>query len=99
MLTKSYQPSLGVHRERWISSLRSLLITLSQRAGLPSCHKKPELLDRTAECRTGCFQCRENFVHFLYQNPAFDAFDDFGDFVKSISCETSNLVKFVVRAH
>src|SRR5579871_6310681 len=30
-----------------------------------------------------------NFVHFLYQDPAFDAFDDFSDFVESISCETS----------
>ena len=26
---------------------------------------------------------------FLYQDPAFEAFDDFSDFVESISCETS----------
>src|SRR5262249_8932575 len=30
-----------------------------------------------------------NFVHFLYQIPAFGAFDDFSDFLESISCETS----------
>ena len=29
------------------------------------------------------------FVHFLYQDPAFGAFDDFDDFVESISCESS----------
>ena len=29
------------------------------------------------------------FVHFLYRDPAFEAFDDFSDFVESISCETS----------
>ena len=32
---------------------------------------------------------RKYFAPFLYQNPAFDAFDDFSDFVESISCETS----------
>jgi len=32
---------------------------------------------------------RKYFVPILYQNPAFDAFDDFSDFVESISCETS----------
>jgi hypothetical protein len=30
---------------------------------------------------------------------AIDAFDDFGDFLESISCETSKPVKFVVRIH
>src|ERR1700685_472733 len=29
------------------------------------------------------------FVPILYQDPAFDAFDDFSDFVESISCEPS----------
>ena len=29
------------------------------------------------------------FVHFLYQGPAFDAFDNFSNFLESISCETS----------
>jgi hypothetical protein len=29
------------------------------------------------------------FVPILYRAPAFDAFDDFSDFVESISCETS----------
>ena len=30
----------------------------------------------------------EIFVHFLYQDPAFDAFDDFSDFLESITCES-----------
>jgi hypothetical protein len=29
------------------------------------------------------------FVPILYQDPAFEALDDFSDFVESISCETS----------
>jgi hypothetical protein len=29
------------------------------------------------------------FVPILYRNPAFEAFEDFSDFVESISCETS----------
>jgi hypothetical protein len=29
------------------------------------------------------------FVHFLYRKRDFDAFDDFSDFVESISCVTS----------
>jgi hypothetical protein len=31
----------------------------------------------------------ENFVPILYQNPAFDAFDDFCNLLESTSCETS----------
>jgi hypothetical protein len=27
------------------------------------------------------------FVHFLYQDQAFDAFDDISDFLESITCE------------
>ena len=35
------------------------------------------------------FSVGKVFVHFLYQNRAFGAFDDFSDFVESVSCETS----------
>jgi hypothetical protein len=34
---------------------------------------------------------RKYFVPILYQEPAFDAFDDFSDFLESISCETSKI--------
>lgn len=41
------------------------------------------------------------FVPILYREPAFEGFDDFSDFVGSISCETSETIKFthVVRIH
>jgi len=32
---------------------------------------------------------KNSFVHFLYRQRDFDAFDDFSDFVESISCEAS----------
>jgi hypothetical protein len=32
---------------------------------------------------------KKYFVHFLYQIPAFDALDDFYDFLESITYETS----------
>jgi hypothetical protein len=35
------------------------------------------------------FTMEKNFVPILYQMPAFGAFDDFNDFLESISCETS----------
>jgi hypothetical protein len=44
-------------------------------------------------------QAEKLLVHFLYQIPAFGAFDDFDDFLESISCESSKPVKFVVRIH
>jgi hypothetical protein len=31
----------------------------------------------------------ENFVHVLYRERDFDAFDDFSDFVESTTCEAS----------
>jgi len=34
---------------------------------------------------------RKLFVPILYQNPAFDAFDDFSDFLESITCEISKV--------
>jgi hypothetical protein len=39
------------------------------------------------------------FVPILYRDPAFDAFDDFSDFLESITCGLQKPVKFVVRAH
>jgi len=39
-------------------------------------------------------------VPLLYREPAFEAFDDFSDFVESISCEPSKICQVpVVRIH
>jgi len=35
------------------------------------------------------FRSKKKFVHFLYRERDFGAFDVFNDFVESISCETS----------
>ena len=39
------------------------------------------------------------FVPILYQDRDFEAFDDFSDFVESVSCGLQKPVKFVVRIH